>query len=652
MHNQDRLDRGQLRDSFSAFSNSLRRRHILRPLDGKPAPYPKEMKIINVTTNRDAHGDSFNYFAQIVVLLLSITPVSALHAETEISLPPEDQLYKYYVGVADRVESLKEGLDEAFGHAAEQAIAENFGVATELSSESYSTSTSDQILRRFRVKSGNIFLKGLERVRSSYQEIGNSNKLRVIAIYRYSRAAISEEKSRILHGTISTPEFPHSNIGNQSSEFLGGLSVVTDPPLAKIWLNEMPYLKSPITIKNQIEPGIYKLLIDHPSYENIDEDIIIRANEITQIKKTLKPAKGYMRITSNPSGAKVLVDGKIIGVTPIEKFSYPAGQKFQIDLIHKDALKSTTHDLLVYKDQTKNQHIEMIQKDSFLKLNCPVDSRIEIDGIDRSGESNEIQLSAGNHQILVTKPGFQAWQKSISLSPNEKKEITIVLKPEEKKESNWEGTLSKDVNRREDGYWKYKEFFKKSGISIPEIYLFAHAELTGSFLDGNYVYPNNNKLSVDKSMAMGLSLEAAVFMKEDFILTASRTSFQGGNGQLRDESDLAFQSGTRTQFSIHFGTGKIERNAQGYLSLDFSSLDAVVQYQRLNSKGEKIGTFRRTHALKGLGASFSILEKRSTHPYSFRLGLSRYEMIDYRPEGHWVLYFSFGLGQRLWSNNP
>ncbi len=66
-------------------------------------------------------------------LLLSAQPLGATPklptSDTSYEIPSEDETYKYYLGVSDGTETVKDGMTEAFDQAAQEAIRENFGVA-------------------------------------------------------------------------------------------------------------------------------------------------------------------------------------------------------------------------------------------------------------------------------------------------------------------------------------------------------------------------------------------------------------------------------------------------------------------------------------------------------------------------------------------
>lgn len=137
---------------------------------------------------------------------------------------------------------------------------------------------------------------------------------------------------------------------------------MTEPASASFFLNGEPYLRSPINIMNQIPPGIYTLKIDHPLFETINEEVLIRANETTKISKVLKPAHGKISFNTNPSGAEIQVNGKKIGKTPIESHKLLACVPVRIDISHKDAYAISLHAFSVEKDQLRIETLDLKMK--------------------------------------------------------------------------------------------------------------------------------------------------------------------------------------------------------------------------------------------------------------------------------------------------
>jgi len=95
---------------------------------------------------------------------------------------------------------------------------------------------------------------------------------------------------------------------------LGVLSVMTTPAKADIYLNNELQGQSPKFVNNLII-GTYTLKLQKQGFALTEKQVEITENQTTTINETLASAI-EVKITSNPAGAKLYIDGQYIGITP------------------------------------------------------------------------------------------------------------------------------------------------------------------------------------------------------------------------------------------------------------------------------------------------------------------------------------------------
>lgn len=98
------------------------------------------------------------------------------------------------------------------------------------------------------------------------------------------------------------------------SPIYGSLDVVTNPPGAKIMINGNDYGFAPNTI-NTLLIGDYKIELSKSGYGTVNKTISIEDSKVLLVNEILQNGK-TVTITSNPSGAKLFIDQKEVGVTP------------------------------------------------------------------------------------------------------------------------------------------------------------------------------------------------------------------------------------------------------------------------------------------------------------------------------------------------
>jgi len=95
----------------------------------------------------------------------------------------------------------------------------------------------------------------------------------------------------------------------------GILSVMTTPIGATVYLNDKNEGQTPLFIDSLIM-GTYTLRLQKQGYASVQKQVAVTENKTTNIKLTLSPAQ-EVKISSEPSGAKLYVDGVYHGVTPL-----------------------------------------------------------------------------------------------------------------------------------------------------------------------------------------------------------------------------------------------------------------------------------------------------------------------------------------------
>ncbi|PMP82266.1 MAG: hypothetical protein C0175_03880 [Caldisericum exile] len=104
------------------------------------------------------------------------------------------------------------------------------------------------------------------------------------------------------------------------------------PDKATVFLNNAEVGKTPLDLKDLPE-GKYILRVSLPQYEPYIEEVEIKKGITLKRDIALTKAKYYIAISSNPSGAKVFVDGVDMGITPFEQTSITEGKhKIRIEL--------------------------------------------------------------------------------------------------------------------------------------------------------------------------------------------------------------------------------------------------------------------------------------------------------------------------------
>ena len=163
-----------------------------------------------------------------------------------------------------------------------------------------------------------------------------------------------------------------------------------------------------------------------------EESGTVTVKDKTVVNKTLRPAFGYLNISSTPEqGANVWVDGELIGVTPIKTDKLASGS--HTVRVMKDMYKMTEKSFTVTDGQTTNATLNMSA--NFVTLTLTVDADTDSD----SDSDSDIyvdeeykgkgkwtgRLSEGAHIFEARKANHKPSKKSLDLVMGENKTITL-----------------------------------------------------------------------------------------------------------------------------------------------------------------------------------------------------------------------------------
>jgi len=116
-----------------------------------------------------------------------------------------------------------------------------------------------------------------------------------------------------------------------------------DPSGASVCLDGVPIGDAPVR-KGGIPPGEHVLTLKKSGYEDSVGSVTIKPGVTLTVEDKMAEARGEWRITSIPSGAKVAIDGRDAGVTPVTIKRLATGghtASFSLDYFEAETFKET-----------------------------------------------------------------------------------------------------------------------------------------------------------------------------------------------------------------------------------------------------------------------------------------------------------------------
>ncbi|MGB6865370.1 MAG: protein kinase, partial [Candidatus Aminicenantaceae bacterium] len=184
----------------------------------------------------------------------------------------------------------------------------------------------------------------------------------------------------------------------------GSLLIYSEPRGAEVYVDddEVPRGLTPFEI--ELPEGKYKIRVERFGYQGEVENVQISAKQPMRRQFALKPVY-ELKITSNPSEAKVWIDGKYKGQTPIPSLEWPRNScRLKIE---KEGW-SAKEDLQSLSPGENVIHVDLEKEEFTLSIITePPDASVTMDDKQPEKTPVDIPVLPGSHMIRIEKEGYQ-----------------------------------------------------------------------------------------------------------------------------------------------------------------------------------------------------------------------------------------------------
>ena len=218
------------------------------------------------------------------------------------------------------------------------------------------------------------------------------------------------------------------NIQNtvQKSNKRGKMIFQSTPSGAKITIQGRMIGVTPRTT-NPVLPGMYIVKFEKQGYQTEWRAVNVEAGKETLTEIKFRPITSAAVITSSPTGAQVIKNGKIVGITPCMLSGLQTGlHRVRLQLAGTVPQEITWE---VSSDRPFMTHAKLMANTGRLRItSTPNDAKIFIDGEEKGMTPFDESIEQGDHEIKVSKPGFEPYVTNITLKRNEEKSVQAKLK--------------------------------------------------------------------------------------------------------------------------------------------------------------------------------------------------------------------------------
>ena len=205
----------------------------------------------------------------------------------------------------------------------------------------------------------------------------------------------------------------------------GALIVGTHPKGAEIFIDDKPAGKSPVTLA--LLEGQYKIVARLDKHKDGVSRVIVRPKKETEVSLRLAPYPGTINVKSQPDGAKVFINDREKGVTPLKLALAVIKGGYSVR-VEKDGFESVSRkvDLKPKEDAILDFELKKLMG-TLAVASTPEKAEISIDGEPGGASPVELKLPVGKYKVGARLEGYEVAEKLVSVKAKEKSEVNLAL---------------------------------------------------------------------------------------------------------------------------------------------------------------------------------------------------------------------------------
>jgi hypothetical protein len=204
----------------------------------------------------------------------------------------------------------------------------------------------------------------------------------------------------------------------------GILEIDSTPSGASVYIDNKPVGQAPLTKK--LSDGTYDVKITLEGYQTFARRIALEKHNTSVIHARLSKEYGILHITSTPSNAIVLIDGKRQGqLTPLEIQVSPG--KYFVKVV-KDKFYPFEEEVVLEQGKTMTVDANLVQQVGRVVLETTPPGAQAYIGNDLIGTTPLTHdKPVGKYVITLKKPGFRDKVIEVNIAPDESLPIMVEL---------------------------------------------------------------------------------------------------------------------------------------------------------------------------------------------------------------------------------
>lgn len=209
------------------------------------------------------------------------------------------------------------------------------------------------------------------------------------------------------------------------------LTARTNPELPDVrwYLDDVFVAQSP-GLNVELKPGDYTIRAQHRNFEPASVAVSLDRAESHSLSLELVPVQGTVEISSEPTGASVMLDSVAVGETPL-KLDVDSGPH-DIDISYPHYATRTDTITVTSENRQISRHYELVPANQKVVFSLtPEDGLLTLDRVVIPTQRQPSVSLAVNSRHLVeySKPGFRTQRVEFTVMPDSTNEVALTLQP-------------------------------------------------------------------------------------------------------------------------------------------------------------------------------------------------------------------------------
>jgi len=165
-----------------------------------------------------------------------------------------------------------------------------------------------------------------------------------------------------------------------------------------------------------LHSGEYQVTATAMGYHPLHSTVTVTDADSQIVELVLQPLPGRLSVNSQPFGAKVLIDGDLIGETPLSNVPVEAGEH-SLRILGMRYLPLEQN--LQVTGRNIQQHLEFVLEPAWAEItvdSLPQGATVLVDGEAAGTTPVVLEILQGERQFILQKEGFSPWQEVLTIT--------------------------------------------------------------------------------------------------------------------------------------------------------------------------------------------------------------------------------------------